>query len=287
MFSSFSNWCNRHPSLAFFVLTFSLAWAIWIPMGLLAPRWFFFAILPGAWAPTISAVWLTRLTKGKIGVRQFLGKLQVWRVGIGWYAVVLLGTAFIAYLALGFHLLLGGHIPPFALPNGLPREAWPMVLPLTFLINIFFGGPLAEDIGWRGYVLPQLYQRMSTLQASLIVGVIWVVWHLPFFVFPEGAVAVGHVPFVWFALLTIAWSVLFAWIYVNTESILMPVLFHAAINTTLGTLGVLGQARGGLLPVVLNTSLTWIAVGLVIAIFGRDLKREKQARQQLTDYRML
>ncbi|HQV64595.1 MAG TPA: hypothetical protein PKV19_11380, partial [Anaerolineales bacterium] len=80
--------------------------------------------------------------------------------------------------------------------------------------------------------------------------------------------------FVWFALMTIAWSVLFAWVYVNTESILMPVLFHASINTTLGSLGVLGQSSGDLLPVILNTIITWLAVTIVIIRFGKDLKRK-------------
>jgi hypothetical protein len=63
---------------------------------------------------------------------------------------------------------------------------------------------------------------------------------------------------------------------VNTESILMPILFHAAINTTLGTLGILGQAGGDLMPLILNTALTWMAVGIVVALFGSDLKRRRE-----------
>jgi hypothetical protein len=58
----------------------------------------------------------------------------------------------------------------------------------------------------------------------------------------------------------------------------MPVLFHAAINTTLGTLGILGKSSGDMMPLALNTLLTWIAVGFVLIIFGKDLKRKnKQA----------
>ena len=52
----------------------------------------------------------------------------------------------------------------------------------------------------------------------------------------------------------------------------MPVLFHAAVNTTLGTLGVLGQASGNLTPVMLNTLLTWLVVGAIVFFIGRDLK---------------
>jgi len=172
-------------------------------------------------------------------------------------------------------VLLGIPAPQLTLPTGLPRESLPIVLPLLFLINIFVGGPLAEDIGWRGYILPKLRERMSALKASLIIGVVWAIWHLPYFIFPTWNSAVGNIPYLWFMFLTTGWSVLFAWVYVNTESILMPVLYHAAINTTLGTLGVLGRDSKLLALIIIHTAFTWIAVGLVIALYGLDLKRLK------------
>ncbi|MGZ9223514.1 MAG: CPBP family glutamic-type intramembrane protease, partial [Anaerolineales bacterium] len=268
------NWVKNSPITAFFVLTFVIAWSIWLPVGLLAPQYFLLTVIPGAWAPSISAVLLTGLAEGKTGIRQFLGKLLKWRVGFQWYLIVLFGIAAIAYAAVGINLLFGGRVPEILLPDGLPPDTWLVVLPILFLVNIFVGGPLAEDIGWRGYILPKLRERMNALNASLVIGIVWVLWHAPFYFFPEGRVAVGHVPFIWFALMTIAWSVLFAWVYVNTESILMPVLFHAAINTTLGTLGVLGQSSGDIMPLILNTVLTWVAVGVVVIVFGRDLTRK-------------
>jgi CAAX protease family protein len=274
MFISVSNWLKNSPLTAFFVLTFVIAWSIWLSVGLLAPQYFLLAVILGAWAPSISAILLTGFAEGKAGVRDFLGRLLRWRAGLQWYLVVLFGIAAIAYAAIGINLLFGGRVPEVSLPDGLPQEAWLVVLPILFLVNIFVGGPLAEDIGWRGYILPKLRERISVLNASLVTGVVWVLWHAPFYFFPEGRVAVGHIPFIWFALMTIAWSVLFAWVYVNTESILMPVLFHAAFNTTLGTLGILGQSSGDIMPLILNTVLTWVAVGVVVMVFGRDLTRK-------------
>lgn len=274
MFKSFTNQAKKYPIPIFFLLTFLLSWTLWLPIGLLAPKLFLLTVIPGMWAPTISAILLTGLAEGKAGIRVFLGRLLKWRVGFKWYLVVLFGTAVIAYAAVGINLLFGGDIPEISLPVGAPREALFIVLPIVFFVNIFFGGPLAEDIGWRGYILPKLKERTNALYASLIIGVAWVLWHIPFFIFPEGYSAVGSIPFVWFALMTIAWSVLFAWVYVNTESILMPVLFHASINTTLGSLGVLGQSSGDLLPVILNTIITWLAVTIVIIRLGKDLKRK-------------
>lgn len=279
MFKSFTYQAKKYPIPIFFLLTFLLSWTLWLPVGLLAPKLFLLTVIPGMWAPTISAILLTGLAEGKAGIRVFLGRLLKWRVGFKWYLVVLFGTAVMAYAAVGINLLFGGDIPEISLPVGAPREAWFIVLPIVFFVNIFFGGPLAEDIGWRGYILPKLKERTNALYASLIIGVAWVLWHIPFFIFPEGYSAVGSIPFVWFALMTIAWSVLFAWVYVNTESILMPVLFHASINTTLGSLGVLGQSSGDLLPVILNTIITWLAVTIVIIRLGKDLKRKHQPGQ--------
>ena len=268
---------KNNPIPVFFALTFTIAWSLWLPLGILAPEKTLLT-LPGAWAPTISSLILIGVSDGWGGIRTFLKKVIHWRVGFGWYVVVLFGIAAIAYLAIGIGTLFGIAAPEISMPDGLPREGWIGALPVILLINIFLGGPLAEDIGWRGYILPKLRERMNALNASLLIGIIWAIWHIPFFVFREWHAVVGNVPFLWFALLTTSWSVLFGWVYVNTESILMPILFHAAINTTLGTLGVLGQSDGALLPLILNTILTWIAVAVVVILFGKDLQRNNEVR---------
>jgi membrane protease YdiL (CAAX protease family) len=272
MFASISTRLKTHPIPAFFSLTFFLAWSLWLPLGWFAPEQPLLS-LPGVWAPTLSALILIGISDGWDGIKKFLKKVLHWRVGLGWYLIVLFSVAASAYLAIGIGLLFGVPAPELTLPAGVPRDGLLFALPIIFLLNIFMGGPLAEDIGWRGYILPKLRERMSALNASLVIGVVWALWHLPFFIFPWRAL-VGNIPFVWFTLLTTGWSVLFAWVYVNTESILMPVLFHAAINTTLGTLGVLGHGDQNLTQLLLNIALTWLAVGVVVKIFGSDLQKK-------------
>jgi membrane protease YdiL (CAAX protease family) len=261
---------RQHPAAAFFILSFGLAWAVWLPVALLFPERLALLALPGAWAPTLSAVLLTALLEGRQGLRQLWRRVLRWRVKPVWYGVVLFGVGAIAGLSLGLQRLLGGSVPAPSLPEGIPDSAWLPAVPMLFLVNVFVGGPLAEEVGWRGYALPVLRRSMSALRASLIIGVAWPLWHLPFFVSPHASSVVGGVPFVWFALLGTAWSVLFAWVYVNTESILLVILFHAAINTTIGTLGILGQGSGDLTPLVLNVGLTWLVVVLVIARSGKE-----------------
>jgi len=280
MFITFANWLRRNPIPAFFALTFLIAWSIWLPLGLFAPENVLLT-LPGVWAPTISALILIGLSDGRKGIRQFLKRVLHWRVGLRWYLVVLFSVVFIAYLAIGIGMLFNVPAPELTLPAGVPRDGLLVALPIIFILNIFVGGPLAEDIGWRGYILLKMRKKMSALNASLIIGVVWAIWHLPFFIFPAWIEIVGNIPFHWFMLLTTSWSVLFAWVYVNTESILMPVLFHAAINTTLGTLGVLGHGEKNLVQLLITIALTWLAAWVVVAVCGSDLKRLQEKKSQI------
>jgi membrane protease YdiL (CAAX protease family) len=273
---------TARPRLAFLALSFILAWSIWIPAGLWAPKLFLPAVLLGAWTPTFAAVLLTAVSEGGAGVRRYLSGLLKWCVGLQWWLVALFSIAAISYAAVGIYVLTGGAVPPLNLPKGVSHSAWPLVAAIAFVINIFAGGPLAEDVGWRGYFLPKLRETMPAFDASLLVGVVWVIWHAPMFLFPQGGQVVGFMPFPAFALMTIAWSVFMAWVYVNTQSILMAVLFHAAINTTLGTFGVLGRGALGqstetLAPVYLNIAVSWAAVLLILVMFGRDLTRRPRA----------
>ena len=273
-------WINDHPLLAFFALSFSWAWGIWVPVGLLAPELLLAFVLPGAWAPTLTAVFLTGLSGGRNDLRCFRGRLLRWRIPVLWYAVPLLLIPVTALTALGVHVVLGGKAAGLSFPPGVPPDIGPAVLPLLFLVNIFAGGPLAEELGWRGFAQPRLQEHIGALPASLLIGAVWGLWHLPFFWFGETAGSVvGGIPFVWFVQLTIGWSVLFAWVYNSSGSLLLPVMFHSAANTTLGSLGILGNPEAELRPLVLYIGLTWITVAVVALVFGpRRLSRTPQER---------
>lgn len=265
-----TEWFKQQPTYAFFTLTFVIAWSIWIPLGIFMPEQILFTLF-GAWAPTLSALILIGIAEGKSGIKLFLKKVLHWHVGLRWYLIVLFSVAGIAYISNSIGSLFGIPAPQITLPVGVPQEALLFALPLIFLINIFVGGPLAEDIGWRGYILPKLRGQTSAFNASIIIGIVWAIWHLPYFIFPQWHGAVGYTPFLWFMLLTTAWSVLFAWVYLNTESILMPVLFHAAINTTLGTLGILGNVSENIMPLIIHTLVTWIVVCILVFATGKNL----------------
>jgi membrane protease YdiL (CAAX protease family) len=100
-------------------------------------------------------------------------------------------------------------------------------VPVLLLTTALLGGPMFEEVGWRGFLLEKLQRRRGALLSTAVVGVIWVSWHLPLLVSdPSGQRPIG--PFlVW----TLAECVLLTWIYnISSGSILMAILFHAAAN---------------------------------------------------------
>jgi membrane protease YdiL (CAAX protease family) len=102
---------------------------------------------------------------------------------------------------------------------------------LTAVVAAIFGGPLGEEIGWRGYALPRLAERFGRAQSSVLLGVIWALWHLPVF-FIAGMDQSGQALPVYILQVT-ALSVAMAWLYWHTNgSLLLAVLMHTAINQT-------------------------------------------------------
>jgi uncharacterized protein len=164
------------------VLAFGVTWRIvWVPraagaeLGVLGQVW--------TWVPAIAALLAAALTGGGAAVRDLGARLVRWRVGWRWYLVVLLGPAVFSLAVAGVYVLLGGSWATAA-PPAL-REGPLSLLPLFFLILALTDG-LGEEPAWRGFALPRLLLRHNALAASLILGVLWGLWHLPL-VWTEGA----------------------------------------------------------------------------------------------------
>jgi membrane protease YdiL (CAAX protease family) len=118
-----------------------------------------------------------------------------------------------------------GHWPRFG------EHSVATIVVLIVLVGII-GGPLGEELGWRGFALPRLTQRFGLAPASLLLGVVWSCWHLPLFVLSVGGDQLGQ-SFPTYLLQVTALSVAMAWLMGNTGgSLLMAVLFHSAINQT-------------------------------------------------------
>jgi membrane protease YdiL (CAAX protease family) len=242
---------RANPVAAYFLLTFLVSWSIWGAARVLLPgasRELRAVVhTAGLCGPTVAALVLTGLLSGRRAVLDLLKRIARWRVGIGWYLFAICSTLVIGLTAIAVHALAGGMTPPRN-----PLVLAPALLPLP--------AGLPEEYGWRGFALPHLLKRRSALTSSLIIGVLWVAWHIPI------APALHSVPFFGLFLLeVIPLSVLFSWLYINSRgSILVVVLYHLAANVVVEVLNIPGSQSLWTIYVGLN----WLLVAVIAAGYG-------------------
>jgi membrane protease YdiL (CAAX protease family) len=238
---------RRHSLVIGIVLMFALTWPFYSALGLFV-----------GYGLALASLVMTGLTLGRAGVGALLRRFLIWRVGIQWYLVVLLGPAILILAGIGLDLLLGGATPDFSNVEarqifGTSTKLWYYVVPF-FLVDLLTNG---EETAWRGYVLPRLQNRFSALVSSLIVGAVWGLWHLPKF-----WAAGDGVSFALVMLHNIAAAVLFTWVYNNTRgSLLLATLFHAALNTSYVFLQIAPAEPGDI-----TLEMTVIGVELMAAV---------------------
>jgi membrane protease YdiL (CAAX protease family) len=274
MISRLSSVVKGHPLITFFVLTYALAWILWLPLVVLgdatpAPLGLVLVIL-GSAIPSLLGIVLTAMVLGRRALRKLLGRLLIWRVNPIWYLVVVLVPAAFAGGTIALNALVGG--PAISVDVALLSA----VITLAFMI--FPGSAMGEEIGWRGYALPRLQTRMSALSASLILGVIWSFYHLPLFFagqpFRSPSILV---PFI---ISTIALSVMLTWVYNSTGgSLLLVVLLHATANFPL-TLLLEPLGSRAVLPFWLFVGLMVVAAIVVVMVAGPKHLSRKHRKQE-------
>ena len=211
----------------FFGLTFLLAWTLWLAAASIpadaagVARGLLF--LPGTFAPAMVALALTaRRDDGGAALRALVDRLFLWRVPVRWYVFAAGYTIAIKLTAAAAHRVVEGAWPAFG--------DVPVVLMLAaVLVSTPFQA--GEEIGWRGYALPRLARRAGLARASLLLGVVWAVWHLPLFLIAD-TTTTGQ-PFLPYLASVTGLSVALAFLWSRTRgSLLLVMLMHAAINNT-------------------------------------------------------
>jgi membrane protease YdiL (CAAX protease family) len=256
----------RH-AFKFFSVTYTVSWACWIAavaisMGTMAAapqtaivRWVL--LLVGTFTPAIIALLLTAHADGKPEVSALLSRTLQWRVEFQWYLFAILYMPAIKAVVALTHRLATGAWPRFG-------HEGPFVIAIAILISTPVQS--GEEIGWRGYALPRIADRFGLSTASVLVGLIWGVWHLPLFFLP-GADKYGQ-SFPLYVAGVVAFSVAIAWLYGNTNgSLLLTMLMHSAFNQTIGIVSDLLHpgdkpfVGGASLAFVLTIAWMWIAAG--------------------------
>jgi membrane protease YdiL (CAAX protease family) len=219
---------RRHPLIGYFLLAYGFSWVVMIVLAMLGlPAAVVVALFTVG--PTFAAVVMTALVDGRPGLRRLLRRLVLWRVGIRWYLVALLGIPLVYLLAT---LALPGARVGF---HPAPPLPWLIEYVILIVAGGILGGPFFEEPGWRGFALPRLQARLGPLGGTLLLGGLWGAWHLPQYFVPAWADQNGGVhpeSIVVYLLTVMAIAIIMTWIFNRTQgSLLLAMLAHASVNT--------------------------------------------------------
>jgi uncharacterized protein len=207
----------------FLLLTFGIAWILWIPLSI--P--YFLDLLPfggvgaaslGAFAPAVGAVAVVRRRGDSVRL-WFQHRLRL-RANGRWYLLAFGLPVAIPAFAGVIYIAVGGDpmsdMPPL------------FTLPLTFVYATLIGGG-QEEIGWRGVAQPVIGNRYGIFIGGAVVGAIWVLWHLPLLM--SSIILFDSINPVVFGFQTVGVSMLIAWLYERSgRNLVMAMVFHGWRN---------------------------------------------------------
>jgi membrane protease YdiL (CAAX protease family) len=254
--------------ILFFVLTFLISWSLMIPWARDGGDTFPLAI--AGYGPFLAAVIVIWISKGRTGLRHWLGKAFRLRIPIILYlAGAFLLPFLIGGLEYGLYRVLGGE-PDFSTANSW--DLYPANLVLVFLL---YGG--FEEPGWRGFALPALLERFHPLLATLVLGVIHSAWHLPM---------LSHygTTFGWYLFNLIPLTVIYNWFYLKSRGSVIPVmLLHAGTNMIGNFIPIPMVVLGGLGTEVFLRGLVYWVMAIVIVILTKGRLGADSNNTQLGD----
>jgi uncharacterized protein len=175
-----------------------------------------------SFGPTLAAMTAAFYLGGRPGIREIWSRTVRWRILVSNYVIALVGPL----LAICIVLMIVHFKSPEVLARG---EVNLLKLAAIFFVLPFLDGPLGEEIGWRGFFLPELQKRYSPIVSSLIVGVVWYSWHLP--LYHSDGWELSPTILLKYLLLVVSLSFLHTWLFKRSgESVLLAVLFHNMTN---------------------------------------------------------
>jgi membrane protease YdiL (CAAX protease family) len=261
--------------ITFFVLAFVISWIIWLPLLLFPARadQLDFLVLIGVYGPFLAGIITTLIYGGRAGLWSWLKSVFKWRIPVRWYLIggILINFLFVA-LHIGLYLLLGGSL---LLANGdIPWYGYLLIFPVSVFLGFPFGSGLGEEAGWRGFALPKLLECFLPVTASVILGVVWGLWHIPVLLMStwEGATQ-GILLFVY----VIPLSMIMTWVYCRSRGSAIPVmlmhtggnLYGSMLTSSLILETVLVDSPGLDFTILKTIYYTVVAVLLLIVTNGR------------------
>lgn len=275
-----ARFAEARPLVLFFMLAYAWSWTGWllmsriVPAGNISPGYEMFLeslFAAAAFGPTVAA-----LVTSWLAYRN----LKICRIWTGWRSLILglgfgLSAFFVATLV----------APNYAiLRSPLSAWQWPALLHWsTYGINFsfFFGGPVNEEPGWRGFALPRLQERYGPVGATLILAPLWAGWHTPLF-WMEGWTSAT--PWEFLLILTGVAFLFTAAANVSKFNVIVAISLHAFFNTSsrLGNVLSTNLPRRSHEMIIYTIAVVacWSTIGIAALALTGKLKTESKADLQ-------
>ncbi len=256
---------RRYPVVCYLVATCVWTWGFWgyLALTALPPQsliWKGLFVL-GVSGPLFASFGLS-LALGNHEAKDLLRRFAIWKFS-PWYYLLALGLPPLLLWSAGIFSNICLHQKTAMVLPSVP------VLVFTFFWLMIRGGPVNEEFGWRGFVLPRLLQRHSPFAATMLLGPVWALWHWPLWFL--SSVPHPYWPFGLFFMMVLSMNILFTWFFLRSRgSILLAIIFHTAINTSIKFVAILPPAYPSLTPFVVWVSFVWV-IALAILVVERKV----------------
>jgi len=212
--------------------------------------------------PSLLALVFTAITKGKQGVYELFVKQTIKKARIKWLFIALFGIPIMASLATLTSLHFD--ISKFSLRT---THLMPQVLVITLIA-------LGEEYGWRGFLLPRLLKKFNLFYSSILVGLIWGIWHFPAYLIGTGVPL--QMNFLVFLVWVILGSLFISWMYYYTKSVLTSIFAHISANAAFNYLFILPEFTGSLNTFLFFMLYLSLTVLFIFYVKRKDLLKRHQ-----------
>lgn len=267
------------PILVFVALAYGVSWAIWLPLVASSLGWIDghpsqYLHLLGGIGPLVGAFVVARAYGGRRAARELARRVRLWRLPARWHLVAWLGPVAlygIAALIVGTVWGAWPDVSRFGRTEEFPHI--PMLLYWSGCI-VFYGW--GEETGWRGFLLPLLQDRMTAMNATLLITPIWILWHFPLFFFIDGYVDMGPGDIAGWAMSIFTGSVLLTWMFNSSMgSVFIVAIFHGMLDV------VFNSPSSGDLALVLGVLITLWGIWILARYSWRDLANTPRQKWKL------
>ena len=277
--------------LLYFILAVGITWLFWIPTIIISliNDYFLPSILTfnqlilegfvddlhqlvfilnqiGVYGPMIAAFLILFITEKKKGVIDLLKRMGKVKISLKWYGYIIILPMFI--------FLLGSLLSFTDLTNLFNPGMSAILIFIMFLNTTFTSG--LEEPGWRGFGLEELQNSYNANKSSLILGLVWAIWHFPYLIYLylfqfDFGIYLSVLSLVGYIASTMGVSIIYTWMYNNTKSVFLMILFHSLLNFIPQVmLGGVTNSAGG----VFTALVTWGIAIILTKKYGEETLTE-------------